>query len=75
MQREKWFDKIAWGYMPCHWKGVAVMAAVIFPTAAAIFVGQTVLDYLGYRSADWLPFFAFFVPALLLLERVARRHS
>lgn len=75
MQREVWFQRVAWSYVPCHWKGFAVMAAVILPTLTAIFVGQMVLDVLGYRSADWLPLPVFLIPALLLLLGIAKRHS
>jgi len=75
VQREVWFDKVAWSYMPCHWKGVAVMAAVMLPAVVAIILGQMALDELGYGSVDWLPFPVFFIPALLYLLGVAKRHS
>jgi hypothetical protein len=75
LQREVWFEKVAWSYVPCHRKGFAVMAAVILPTLAAIFVGQTVLAQLDYHSADWLPVLIFFIPALPFLLMVAMRHS
>jgi hypothetical protein len=75
VRREIWFHKILWSYMPCHWKGLAVMAAVIFPTVVAIIAGQAALDAVGYASADWLPFPVFFIPALLFLLSVAKRHS
>jgi hypothetical protein len=75
LKREIWFEKVAWSYMPCHWKGFGVMAAVILPTVLAIFLGQTVLNGLGYRSANWLPFPNFFIPALFFLLRIAKHHS
>lgn len=75
MQAEIWFQKVAWGYMPCHWKGVAVMAAVIFPTVVAIILGQMALDHFGYGNAEWLPFAIFLIPALLFLFDIAKRHS
>lgn len=75
MEREVWFEKILWSYMPCHWKGVAVMAAFIIPTVVAILAGQWMLDVIGYRSADWLPFPLFFFPAFFSLLVVAKRHS
>lgn len=27
--REVWFERVAWSYMPTHWKGVAYLAAII----------------------------------------------
>jgi hypothetical protein len=75
VRREIWFHKVLWSYIPCHWKGFAVMAAVIFPTVLAILAGQAALDAVGYASADWLPFPVFFIPALLFLLGVAKRHS
>ena len=75
MQREVWFEKVAWSYMPCHWKGFGVLAAVTLPTVAAIMVGQAVLGGLGYRTLDWLPFPIFLTPTLLFLLGIAKRHS
>ena len=75
MQREVWFEKVGWSYMPCHWKGVAVMAVIIFPAIAAIMLGQMALESIGYGRADWLPFAAVFIPALFFLFRIAKRHS
>ena len=75
MRREVWFEKVAWSYMPCHWKGFGVLAAVTLPTVAAIMVGQAVLGGLGYRTLDWLPFPIFLTPTLLFLLGIAKRHS
>ena len=38
MEREIWFEKWLWSYMPCHWKGVAALFAVIALTLAAMFL-------------------------------------
>jgi hypothetical protein len=75
MQREKWFEKVAWSYVPCHWKGFAIMFAVILPTLAAIFTGEAVLGHFRYGAADWLPFLVFFPPAWLVMVGIAKRHS
>lgn len=75
MQREVWFEKVGWSYMPCHWKGFGVLAAVIFPAVAAILLCQAVLIGLGYRTADWLPFPVFLILALFVLLGIAKRHS
>lgn len=75
MDREIWFDKILWSYMPCHWKGWAVIAAFVVPTILAITLAESALDWLGYTGADWLPFLLFFPPMFFLLDRVSKRHS
>ena len=75
MQREVWFQKIAWSYVPCHWKGFAAIAAVIFPTLAAIILGQLILAGLGYGDADGLVIAVFLIPALVIMLGIAKRHS
>lgn len=75
MEREFWFYKVGPSYIPCHWKGFAVMGGVILPTLCAMLLGKLALDSLGYGSLDWLAFPAFFIPALIFLLVVAKRHS
>lgn len=75
LEREIWFYKVGLSYIPRHWKGFAVMGAIILPTLCAMFLGQLALDRLGYGSLDWLAFPAFFIPALISLIVVAERHS
>jgi len=74
MQREIWFEKILWSYMPCHWKGWAAMMAVIAPTLAAFFLVQYAANALGYKHDDWLV-----IPILLAgwlsMMKIAKRHS
>jgi hypothetical protein len=47
VEREVYFEKVAWSYMPCHWKGFAVMGAIILPTIGAIILAQTLLNNFG----------------------------
>jgi hypothetical protein len=75
LEREIWFEKMGLSYIPRHWKGFAVMGAIILPTLGAMFLGQLALDRLGYGSVGWLAFPAFFTPALIFLLGVAKRHS
>ena len=75
MNRNVWFQKVQWSYMPCHWKGWAILFATALPTVIAIIVTQKALVTLGHSEADWLPWVIFFVPALLSLMAIARRHS
>jgi hypothetical protein len=75
LEREIWFEKMGLSYIPCHWKGFAVIGAVILLTLGAMLLGQLALDRLGCGSVDWLAFPAFFIPALIFLLGVAKRHS
>ena len=75
MDREIWFEKVLWSYMPCHWKGWATMAVIILPTVALILTAQSVLNRLGYNRAADLSFFVFFIPAWVSLLAVTKRHS
>lgn len=74
MQREIWFDKVLWSYMPCHWKGWATLFAFIIPTVLTIILGRAALVYLGWQSIDELPVLLI-VPAVLWLSAIAKRHS
>jgi hypothetical protein len=75
MDREIWFEKVLWSYMPCHWKGWAVLFAFIFPTVIAIIVTQKALVASGHSDVDWLPWLIFFLPALVSLMAITKRHS
>ncbi|WP_277970257.1 hypothetical protein [Sphingomonas echinoides] len=75
VEREVYFEKVAWSYMPCHWKGFAVMGAIILPTIGAIILAQTLLNNFGYGNAEWLPFVMFLTPALLRLLGVSKGDS
>jgi hypothetical protein len=70
MEREVWFEKWLWSYMPCHWKGVAAMIAVIAPTPGAIFIAQ----YAFGENADWLQI-PIFLAGLLTMLVICKRHS
>ena len=74
MEREIWFEKVLWGYMPCHWKGLAAMAGVIIPAVAVILLGQMALDAFNYSEAAWLPLLII-LPVLFSLLAIAKRHS
>jgi len=70
MTREVWFEKWLWSYMPCHWKGVAAMIAVIGPTLAAIFLAR----YVAGDAADWIQI-PIFLAGLLTMQVICKRHS
>lgn len=75
MQREIWFYRVLGSFVPCHWKGFAVLFGFVTLTLVGMFSGQFLLDALGYREADWLAlpliFLAGFVPMMI----IAHRHS
>ena len=75
MDREIWFEKVLWSYMPCHWKGWAVLSALIISAVGGMFLGQWMLDALGYQGADWLLFPIFFFPTWIAALVIANRHS
>lgn len=70
MDREIWFDKIRWSYMPCHWKGAVAMVAVIAPTLAAIFLARHIVG----DDADWVQV-PVFLTGLLTMLMICKRHS
>jgi hypothetical protein len=74
MEREIWFEKILWSYMPCHWKGWAAMMAVGAPTLAAIFLAHHAAYALGYKHDDWL-ILPIALAGWLSLMFIAKRHS
>lgn len=75
MRREIWFHRTLWSYIPCHWKGWAVIIAFVLPVGLGSSLGASVLDRFGFPEADWLPFLLLFLPAWLLLLMIAKRHS
>jgi hypothetical protein len=75
MQRDIWFEKMGWSYMPCHWKGFAAMFVIMIPTAIAILAGILALKYFDFRNAAWIPFPIFGIPAAAALRAIAKRTS
>jgi hypothetical protein len=72
--REIWFERVLWSYMPCHWKGVAVMAVVIVPTITCVFLGQWIIGAIGVQDAEQWPFVLIF-PGVITGLIIANRHS
>lgn len=75
MDREIWFKKVLWSYMPFHWKGWAIMAVIVVPVFVLTMIAQSVLGGLGYDRAADLSFFILFIPAWVSLLVIAKRHS
>ena len=74
MEREIWFEKFLWSYMPCHWKGVAAMISVVVPTVAAIILAPHAVYAIGYENGEWLQILIFFSGWITMLI-ICKRHS
>lgn len=74
MKRDIWFERVLWGYMPCHWKGWAFligMASIFVPVLIVIdkysaVAGWGFLDYLFMPILGMVVIFSWIV---------ASRHS
>ncbi|TPG39760.1 hypothetical protein EAH79_13765 [Sphingomonas koreensis] len=75
MEREIWFKRILWSYIPINWKGFSVTAGIIAIILTGFFLAQSALDAFGYKDAFLLPFLVFFLPGWLSLMIIAHRHS
>jgi hypothetical protein len=73
-EREIWFDRMGLSYVPCHLKGVGVLAAGVAVAFAGVFVTHRILQFLGYPELDYLAIVPFLI-TLFCLMRIARRHS
>lgn len=73
-QDEIWFERWLWSYVPCHWKGWAVMAMHMAPLGVAIallIVAANSLHREWITDLVLIPFLA----AFFSLSRIAKRHS
>ena len=75
MDREIWFEKVGWNYMPCHWKGWAVMAAVVVPAVSLSMLSEWALRSSGYRVAADFVFLIIFGLGYISLWTITKRHS
>ncbi|MBP2275028.1 MULTISPECIES: hypothetical protein [Sphingomonas] len=72
-EREIWFYKILWSYMPIHWKGWAFTVALVAIALALVFGTQAVCRHFGVPGADDWPFFLMF-PVVVAGWFIAERH-
>ena len=72
-QAEIWFYRWQWSYLPCHWKGWAIMGGTIL---VVLVVNLLLLPALVTLSEDGqnIAFFVSIVLAIVLMEIVARKH-
>jgi hypothetical protein len=71
--REIWFDRILWSWMPCHWKGWAMLATIIIAGNTFLWTLICISSAMNMRDAGW-PFLIIF-PFVGLGWWVAERHS
>ena len=74
MSDDSWFVKVGWSYVPCHWKGFALICALV----AVFFASFGILRLLAVLlSAPWISYLSVvaFAVVLLLGLRTAERHS
>jgi len=74
VNNEIWFKRVLWSYMPCHWKGWAVLAAVVSFGVSSIFVGTQVAKLVGRPDLAQWAFLLIFVFVGIALH-IAKRHS
>jgi len=75
MKGEIWFEKVWWSYMPCHWKGFAVLSAAALFVVGGSFMLDSVAAYIGNPNSSELPFLILFISTYIWLLRLAKSHS
>jgi len=74
MADEVWFERWLWSYIPCHWKGWAILFTHVLLVLAAI--GLLILTASQFErpwinDLDIIPF----AIGLVSLMRICKRHS
>lgn len=71
--REIWFDRVLWSWMPCHWKGWALIAGVVGAAMACFWLLTWVSGEMNKPDASWPDLV--FIPFVALSWWLAERHS
>lgn len=71
--REVWFEKIFGSYMPCHWKGWAVIFAGVTICMATMALVYDLLLLIQRPDLSFLALFPF-IPAFIIMIIIAERH-
>lgn len=71
---EIWFERWLWSYMPCHWKGWAIVILHIVATLAVAGLLTLAADHF---QREWISDLAIIplLAALFSLNRISKRHS
>lgn len=68
------FERWLWSYVPCHWKGWAILLLYLAPSGAVIGLLVCTAHLL---AREWITDLVVipFILALFSLNRIAKRHS
>ncbi len=71
---EIWYEKFAWSYVPCHWKGGALLVLIVAGANASLWLAIWLMGATG-DSGPPLTAFLTLVPWFALMFWMAQRHS
>ena len=71
--REIWFERWLWSWVPCHWKGWALIAGFVTAANACLWLLSWISGVMNKPDLDW-PFLVI-IPFVLLSWWLAARHS
>ncbi|MFM6831153.1 MAG: hypothetical protein ACKOVA_12615 [Novosphingobium sp.] len=74
MEREVWFRKWLWAYVPVHWKGLALIFGAVVAVFACFAVLVLAAQYFE-RPAIAFTIVVPFIYILITALRIAARHS
>ena len=69
-----WFRKVLWSYIPISWKGWAFIFSVVFIAVPIVLILDRIADKSGNHNLDIVSAFLF-VAAVAITWIVASRHS
>jgi hypothetical protein len=72
--REIWFARVLGSYLPIHWKGWAILSALIISVSALVSLTMQIGQALGYREWSEPGAFAWIVPGLVISWIITERH-
>ena len=72
--REIWFERWLWSYMPCHWKGWALIAVFALGINMLFWVLSWAVAALGHADWNWVEFVPV-VAGFLWLWTITERHT
>jgi hypothetical protein len=73
-QREIWFKRLLWSYIPCHWKGWAMIVGLVACFLISMQILSWVVSATGHSDWDFVPFLPI-LPIVVLGWIVAERHT
>ena len=72
--RDIWFERILWSYMPCHWKGWFALVVFSCVTLSLIFITEAILEAIALsKYTDFADIW--FIAGFIWMMRFSKRHS